>query len=276
MDPRKLFFKSVPIIDAHVHTFFRQAEIQGIAKDNGVDFSIDGLRKDCAANNVLHVCAIYNDFDGVTPIDDGELAKQQEEFPAILGVGVLHPFRMDKNSLKRTEKAISDGVFRALKVYGGYYPTDCTDKRFAPYYKLAAKYNIPVYVHTGDTIKQNAQLRFCRPMAVDTAAVAFPDTKFIITQMGNPWLPDAAEVAFKNDNVWVDTAGVFSGMRYNKMYTSRIQYFIDFVDNPSKFMFGSDWPVARMRDYIAFIRTMFPKEMHQKLFHDNAKKLFRL
>lgn len=276
MDPRKLFFKSTPIIDVHVHAFFRQPELQAVARDTGVDFSIDGLRKECAANNVRNVCGIYNDFDGQTPIDDAEMAKMQEAWPGIVGVGILHPFRMGKDSFKRTEKALADGVFRGLKVYGGYYPADCTDKRFAPYYKLAAKYNVPVYVHTGDTIKQTAELRYCRPLAVDSAAVAFPETTFIITQMGNPWLPDAAEVTFKNDNVLMDTAGLFSGMRYSKLYRDRIQYVIDFVDNPSKFLFGSDWPVVHMRDYISYIRSVFPKSAHQKIFHDNAKKLFKL
>ena len=42
------------------------------------------------------------------------------------------------------------------------------------------------------------------PLLVDDVAVDNPDVKFVMAHFGNPWLIDAAEVIYKNDNVWAD------------------------------------------------------------------------
>jgi predicted TIM-barrel fold metal-dependent hydrolase len=273
--PTRLFGKQQQIIDVHVHTFFEQPDAREIARGNGAEFTLEGLRKECMANNVQSVCSLYNNFD--QPLDSKTIAEQKQSFQSIVGVGIIHPLKLKKDSLAKTEKAIADGTFKALKVYPGYYPVFSIDKRFHPFYKLAGKYNIPVYVHAGDTLSSEARLKYCRPLDVDEVAVDLPDTNFIITQMGNPWFIDAAEVTYKNPNVYLDTAGLFAGMvSFSKLYSSRIQYVIDYIEDPRKILYGSDWPMVRMKEYIEFIKSIVPKQMHQKVFYDNAKRLFKL
>lgn len=272
-----LFGKGLPIIDVHAHTFFGNADMQGIARSNGATFTIEGLKKECAHNGVLAACGIHNDLAKATPIDAAAIAEQQKIMPALIGVGIINPAKAGKDALADTEKAISDGTLRALKIYPGYYPVFCTDKAFHPFYKLAAKYSIPVYVHAGDMIGEGARLKYARPLPVDEIAVDFPDTNFIITQMGNPWFIDTAEVVYKNPNVYTDTAGLFSGIvSYSSLYSQRIQYAIDYIDNPRKILYGSDWPMVRMEAYLRFMRGVIPKELHANVFYENAKRLFRL
>lgn len=276
INPARLFKQKMPIIDSHAHTFFEHPDAKEIAAHNGSDFSLEGLRKECEANNVQFVVGLHNNFDSVTPLNLAKIIEQKKAMPNLIGVGIVHPLKMAKDSLKKTEQAISDGTFKALKVYPGYYPVFCMDKRFAPFYKLAGKYNIPVYVHTGDTISDDARLKYTRPLDVDEIAIDFPDTNFIITQMGNPWFTDAAEVAYKNHNVYLDTAGLFSGMSFSKLYNDRLEYVIDYIDDPRKILYGSDWPMVRMKQYIDFMQKVIPKQMHQKVFYDNARRLFKL
>ncbi|MEK6822241.1 MAG: amidohydrolase family protein [Nanoarchaeota archaeon] len=276
LNPTTFFGKRMHIIDVHAHTFFKHPDFSDIAKGNGADFSLEGLRKECATNMVDFVGTIYNDFDGQTPIGVEEFVRQRQQLPAMFGIGIVHPLRTKKDSLKKTEEAILDGTIKALKIYPGYYPVYCTDERLHPYYRLAGKHDIPFYIHSGDTMGKGTLLKYARPLHVDEVAVAFPETNFIITQMGNPWLIDAAEVAYKNDNVYLDTAGLFSGMQFSEVYTKRLQYVVEYIDDPRKFLYGSDWPMVRMADYIKFVKSVFPKDMHQKVFHDNARKLFRL
>ncbi len=46
---------------------------------------------------------------------------------------------------------------------------------------------------------------------VDDVAVDHPDVRFVLAHFGNPWLVDAAEVVYKNDNVWADLSGLIVG-----------------------------------------------------------------
>lgn len=270
-----VFGEKLRIIDAHCHTYFGLQEFKDIAQDSNIDYSATGLQKELSDNKIEAFCGIYNDLTQTTPIGAKELSAQKKEFATMLGVGVLHPLQQKRDSLAATEKAIKDGTFKALKIYPGVYPVPCSDKRFFPYYELAAKHKVPVYVHTGDTFSPGL-LRYARPLHVDEVAVAFPDTSFIMTQMGNPWVVDAAEVTYKNANVYMDTAGLFMGMKFSKLWVERVKYVIDYIDDPRKFLYGSDWPLVGMKNYIAFIKSLFPRDMHQKVFYDNARRLFKL
>ena len=41
----------------------------------------------------------------------------------------------------------------------------------------------------------------------------YPETNFVIAHCGCPWFLDAAEVIYKNANVWADLSGIFVGER---------------------------------------------------------------
>src|SRR5947199_334801 len=45
----------------------------------------------------------------------------------------------------------------------------------------------------------------------DEVAVDHPDTRFVLCHVGNPWVADAAEVIYKNMNVWADLSGLVVG-----------------------------------------------------------------
>src|SRR5205814_835209 len=134
---------------------------------------------------------------------------------------------------------------------------------YRPYYKLAAKFKTPVVFHTGDTYSAQAKLKYTHPRLIDEVAVDFPDTKFVIAHFGNPWITDAAEVVYKNDNVWADLSGILIGdaADFAKMAASgvleravkRIKQGIEYTEKPDKkFMFGSDWPLSPLAAYRAF------------------------
>ena len=36
----------------------------------------------------------------------------------------------------------------------------------------------------------------------------YPNVKFVMAHVGNPWMMDAAEVVYKNVNVWADLSGL--------------------------------------------------------------------
>lgn len=201
-------------------------------------------------------------------------------------IGLANPERFDPDHLARVEDVLKQGKVKALKVYLGYLPYGPYHPGYRPYYRLAAKYQVPVIFHTGDTFARTAKVKYAHPLAVDEVAVDFPETKFVLAHFGNPWVMDAAEVVYKNKNVWADLSGIlvgdtaaFDGMTKNGVLgraVQRIKEGIEYVETPEKFLFGSDWPLAPLATYRDFVRRMFPEEQYQAVFHDNAKALFKL
>ncbi|MBA4065869.1 MAG: amidohydrolase [Isosphaera sp.] len=199
-------------------------------------------------------------------------------------VGFANPERFDRDHLARVEAVLRQGRVKALKVYLGYLHYGPDHPGYRPYYALAAKYLVPVVFHTGDPYSRKAKVKFARPLPVDDVAVDFPDTRFVLAHFGNPWLADAAEVVYKNPNVWADLSGFLVGdreafARYGKAgvlgrAADRVRAAIEFTGAPDRFLFGSDWPLAPVAVYRDFVRTLFPEEEHPAVFRDNARTLF--
>jgi predicted TIM-barrel fold metal-dependent hydrolase len=214
--------------------------------------------------------------------------------PGLHLIGLADPERFDPAHLARVEEALKRKEVVALKAYLGYLHHKPSDPGYRPYYRLAAKYDIPVIFHTGDTYSQLAKVKYAHPLAIDEVAVDFPETRFVIAHLGNPWLMDAAEVIYKNNwkrknarrNVWADLSALVIGRaddfaKYRKegVLTSvigEVRKALQFAECPDRFLFGSDWPLAPLKVYRDFIRELVPEEHHQAVFHDNARALFKL
>ena len=105
--------------------------------------------------------------------------------------------------------------------------------------------------------------------------------------VGNPWMIDAAEVIYKNMNVWADLSGLMvgndgdvrigrrprggrgSGPRASSGRSAT-------RSGPTAFVYGTDWPLAPMPPYRNFVRDAMPPEYHDAIFEENARVLFRV
>ena len=114
--------------------------------------------------------------------------------------------------------------------------------------------------------------------------VDFPETKFVLAHFGNPWIMDAAEVVYKNMNVWTDLSGLMIGDATAFSATERQDLLNDlradvrrafrYAERPNRFVFGTDWPLAPMAAYRDFIHSVVPQVNYEQVFEDNARKLF--
>ena len=111
---------------------------------------------------------------------------------------------------------------------------------------------------------------------MDETAVDFPDTTFVMAHLGNPWTIDAAEVVYKNDNVFVDLSGFILGSKFPPSVGLKVEAAYRYVSNPDKFLFGTDWPLAPMKEYIDYMKRIIPKSDHNKFFYQNAKRIYKI
>jgi len=174
----------------------------------------------------------------------------------------------------------------ALKCYLGYLHYEPAHPNYRRYYELAARFNLPVYFHTGDTYSPEAKLKYAHPLGVDEVAVDHPNTRFIMAHVGNPWTVDAAEVIYKNLNVWADLSGLIVGTEIEPRtgedfdaindLTNRIRSAFRYSERPNRFLFGTDWPLIPIPAYRDFIRTVIPEAHHEQVFEANARIVFRM
>ncbi len=213
--------------------------------------------------------------------------------PGLKAVGIADPRRTDHEHLR----AVEDQIVRhretivALKAYLGYLHFGPEHPNYVPYYNLAAKYHLPVIVHTGDNWSTTAKVKYAHPLRMDEVAVDHAEVRFVLAHFGNPWLIDAGEVVFKNPNVWADLSGLFVGdaKQFQELIDatkvpdsvpglaiSDLKKAIGYVGDYKKVLYGSDWPLAPMGSYRRLIESLIPKEHHPEVFRTNAKHVFSL
>jgi predicted TIM-barrel fold metal-dependent hydrolase len=208
------------------------------------------------------------------------------QVPGLHAIGAADPTRIDADHLRRVEAALATGRVRALKGYLGYLHYAPEHPNYTPYYELAARYRVPFVFHTGDTYSPYAKLRFAHPLLVDDVAVNHADVRFVLAHLGNPWTLDAAEVIYKNMNVWADLSGLVVGSdeaftdedRQDLLSDLRadVRRAFRYSERPNRFLYGSDWPLTPMPAYRDFVRTLVPEAYHELVFEEYARRLFGL
>lgn len=254
------------IIDVHIHTRFTGKE----DKSSGIVVSKEGLLQEMKEANVVGAVA-HTSTGG-------------ENYEPLADHGIIHCLGISKiPKVAEVENGLKSGKFRCLKIYLGYVYQYASSKNYRPLYKLAEKYNVPVVFHTGDTYTSKGKLKYSHPLTIDEVAVDFPNTRFVIAHAGYPWYQAAAEVAYKNPNVFIEGSafliGDLSEVPADKIETYLVEplrWVFGYMEDPTKLMFGTDWPLTPMAPYIEAYKAAIPQEHWQAVFHDNAVKVFNL
>jgi len=105
--------------------------------------------------------------------------------------------------------------------------------------------------------------------------------KFVMCHLGNPWFQDAAEVLYKNDNVYADISGLTIGdfqYEFERYMVMRVRDLIMYMGDPGRqIMFGTDWPLVNMKRYRKFFDSLeFTAEQKANVAGGTAAKLFRI
>lgn len=206
--------------------------------------------------------------------------------PGVYPIGVADHTRTEPEFLRRVEQELAKGRVKALKAYVGYTPAGPDDPGYRRYYELAARYNLPVFIHTGDTPVPGSKVRFAHPLLVDDVAVDFPEVRFILAHFGNPWFADAAEVIYKNHNVWADLSGWLFGdrdffaapanARMLARLVDKVTDAIEYTEKPDRILFGTDWPIVPIKPYHDLVQRIVPEQFWPRVFTENARELFGL
>ena len=249
----------LPIIDVHTHP-----EFEGKPAERRRFFEQWDEAGLVAAVGILHT------HDGTTP----NLGDRDVMYCA----GLIGPI-----NIEALEKGLQQGKYGCIKIYLGYEPYWASDARYTPVYDLAEKYDVAVVFHTGDTDRRTALLKYADPLTIDEVAVAHPKVRMVIAHGGNPWIESAAEVAYKNANVYLDGSAFLTGdlrkqprEKVDTYFVKPLTWIFGYVEDPHKLMFGSDWPVTNIPSAVEAFKRAIPEKYWGDVFCGNAVRVFKL
>ena len=87
----------------------------------------------------------------------------------------------------------------------------------------------------------------------------------------------------KDPNVCADLSGLLEGrvdldryFRQQEGYVSYLRTWMEYAEDYGRIMYGTDWPLVNIPEYIEFIRRLVPEEHHEKIFYENAVRIYQL
>lgn len=264
------------LIDAHVHLNVYHESDRRPSRENVRD-----LFAKMEEQNVDHAVVITSykvDLDRPSVEEILEILHDDPRTSVVEGLRWRGEGRTD---LFTMEERIRDGLVRGIKLYPGYDLYPINDPSLEQVFRIAAKHDVPVMIHTGDTYSKHAKVRHAHPLLVDDVAVDYPDVKFVMCHLGNPWFQDAAEVLYKNDNVYADISGLTLGefsYEFERYVAMRVKEMIFYMGDPGKqLLYGTDWPLVSMAAYTKFFRDLdLTDEQRENVAWRTAAKLFRI
>lgn len=264
------------LIDVHVHlNNYHEATRRPTAEN------VQDLFAKMAEVGVDHAVVITSyklDLDRPSVEDVYEALQSDPRVTLVEGLRWRGDARTD---LFTMEERIRDGLVKGIKLYPGYDHYAINDPSLEAVFRIAEKYDVPVMIHTGDTYAKTAKVRMAHPLLVDDVAVDYPNVKFVMCHLGNPWFQDAAEVLYKNENVFADISGLTLGeftYEFERYVARRLKEMITYMGDPGKqLMYGTDWPLVRMKPYLKLLRELeFKPDALENIAWRTATRLFKI
>lgn len=268
------------IIDAHLHLFTPPSGDE-LARIAGHENSVEHLRKAYAETGMVHGVVMGNHSLDVEkhcyPTDMFHYCTGLDN--SLLSSGNL----LTNEMIDKVEEHLKRDCCCGIKLYPGYNCISLSDPIYEPIYELAAQYDKPVAAHMGLTANSRSHLKYCHPMEMDGVAADHPNTRFVLCHFGNPFLETASAVIEKNPNVYTDLSGILGGpinmeeyFEEQAGYVFLLKSWIAACECWDKIMYGTDWPLVNLAQYIEYIKRLIPEKHWEKVFFENANNIYGL
>ena len=269
------------IIDAHLHLFPSEPGTDAMAEAVGHVNSVDHLRQVYGELNMVHGVVMGN-----RSLEVGFHHYPRDLFHYCVGLDSLVLGRgetIPEDLPDQVEEHLKREECCGVKLYPGYNKIWLTDPIYDPIYRLAEKYDKPVAVHMGLTAYSRAYLKYSHPLALDEAAADHRRTQFVMCHFGNPFLQEAAAVLEKNRNVSTDLSGLLEGrvdldvyFQERAGYAELLRTWLNYLGCWDRVMYGTDWPIVNLGEYIGYIQRIVPEERWEPVFFENANRIYQL
>jgi uncharacterized protein len=190
-----------------------------------------------AGLGVLHHTALaYAHRPGMLSFLNDHTLGLASAVPAVIPTFTIYP---EPGVAAETERCLEAGG-RAVKVHlqvGGF---DSTDPLLAGAWALLQEAGTPIILHAGAVADGSGNEEWCGPGPVRRLLSQFPALRLVIAHLGAPDHDAFVALAEQNDNVWLDTAMVFTDPPY--LGPSPLHLVERVAALGDRIVFGSDFP----------------------------------
>lgn len=169
------------------------------------------------------------------------------------------------------DRAVNELGFKALRIVPWLWRLPPNDRLYYPLYVKCVELGIPFCTqvgHTGPLMPSETG----RPVPyLDDVALTFPELRIVGGHIGYPWTDEMIGLAWKHDNVFIDTSAYLP--RY---YPAQLLHFMK-TYGQDKVLFGTNFPQLPLDRCTAQVRALgLPAEIEAKFLYGNAKHVFGL
>ncbi len=273
---------NLPIIDAWAQPARRDAfeklpEIARLFKQSGSAHLIEnGLtpaqivaEMDKAGIQTLMLSAWHR--PGVNIYSNDLVAEMIAEFPdRFVGVAAVN-LEKPVEAVRELDRAVNELGFKALRVIPWLWKLPPNDKLYFPLYVKCIELDIPFCTqvgHTGPLMPSETG----RPVPyLDEVALVFPELKIVAGHIGHPWTDEMIGVAWKHENVYIDTSAYLP--RY---YPPQLLHYMK-TYGQDKVMFGSNFPQLSLEKCVQQVDELgLADDVKAKFLFQNAQRVFKL
>ncbi len=170
-----------------------------------------------------------------------EFKETMTRFPErFIGYANINPAMED--AAERVKQAARDG-FKGIKLYpSSWKDLKVYDETCYPVYDACMENDMLVFLHFGITIGGQADLRNGNPIDIQVPSRDYPDLNFIIAHFGAGWFREVLLMQYQTDNVYADSSGSNSWMKYLPYDLDLKQIFKKMITagGSNKILFGTD------------------------------------
>ncbi|MGE8413558.1 MAG: amidohydrolase family protein [Pseudomonas sp.] len=190
-----------------------------------------------------------------------------ERFVGVATVDLSRPMA----ALATLERAVGELGFKALRIVPWLWKLPPNHRLYYPLYAKCIELGIPFCTqvgHTGPLMPSETG----RPVPyLDEVALDFPELVIVGGHIGHPWTDEMIGLAWKHDNVHIDTSAYLPAY-----YPPQLLQFIR-TYGQDKVLFGSNFPQLSLKKCLEQVQALeLPPAIADKFLQGNARRVFGL
>lgn len=174
-------------------------------------------------------------------------------------------------AVRELERAVLELGCKALRIVPWLWKLPPNHRLYYPLYVKCIELDIPFCTqvgHTGPLMPSETG----RPVPyLDEVALDFPELRIVAGHIGHPWTDEMIGLAWKHDNVFIDTSAYLP--RY---YPAQLLQFLQSYGS-QKVLFGSNFPQLSLTRCMKQVQELgLSPDVEAQFLYENARRVFKL
>lgn len=197
----------------------------------------------------------------------GFVSRHPDRLVGLASVDLFRPME----AVRELRRCVRELGFKGLRMVPWLWELAPDDRRYYPLYAECCELDIPFCTQIGHTGPLRSS-ETGRPIPyLENVALEFPELRIVAGHVGAPWFGEAASLAFKFPNVYIDT----SAYKVRRFPPELVQWMR--VTGCKKVLFGTNYPMLTAAACLEGLDGLkLGEEAEARYLYQNAVRVFGL